>query len=184
MAARVAPRLAGAAIAGGAVLLTPTNTGAETHPITDDLRVRTAPGQRSAIVERRVDKGVFGSGIGAKWEAVPVDAQWASDPAGRRVIAIDPEGLRHVLGPEAAAAITHANGIAMAVPPDREDDDDRYRGRKRRRERENPQPRITEGEVLRPHGGMLDDGFDDFIEFLIGQFVRRFIGPADLRRFR
>jgi hypothetical protein len=127
-AVRAAPGVAATAAASvaGAVplILTPTNTQSETHPITEDLRVRTAPGQRSATVERRVDHGLLGTGIGEKWDRLPVKAEWASRPDGRRFIAIDPEGLRRALDPDAVDAALRTAGIAMAKPPS----DDQQRG--------------------------------------------------------
>jgi hypothetical protein len=125
-AATAAPRVAGAAALAGTLLLTPGNTQSETHPITDDLRVRTAPGQRSATVEQRVDNGLLGTGIGAKWKTLPVDAGWSTGPDGRYFIAIDPAGLARVLTPDEMNAVLRTPGIAMTTPPsDRTPDDER-----------------------------------------------------------
>src|SRR5437764_3230383 len=63
---RLAPAASGLA-AGAAVLLTPTNTPATTYELGNGLRARSAPGQRSVSIERRVDDGLLGTGVGAKW---------------------------------------------------------------------------------------------------------------------
>ncbi len=117
---RVVPVAAGAA-AAAPVILVPGNSGAELHPMGENLRVRTAPGQRSATVQRRVDDGLFGTGIGAKWIDLPVGAEWASDErTGRRYIAIDRLGLEQAVGRDAADAALGGNGIAEARRPSEE----------------------------------------------------------------
>jgi hypothetical protein len=117
-AAGAAPRLAGALAAAGFILLKPGNTQSETHAIGDGLRVRTAPGQRSATVELRVGEGLLGTGIGERWKALPeVRAEWVLEPGARRYIAIDRRGLEAALGRDAAEAALGARGIAMAKPP-------------------------------------------------------------------
>ena len=111
----------------GAVSLirVPTNTDAELHPLGEGLRVRTAPGQRSATVQRRVDGGLLGTGVGAKWIDLPVAAEWSTrGPNRQRVIAIDRQGLEQVIGHDAADAALGGNGIAMARPPSRSDDEE------------------------------------------------------------
>jgi hypothetical protein len=114
---RVAPVAAGAAAAAPIILL-PSNSGAELHPMGENLRVRTAPGQRSATVQRRVDDGLFSTGIGAKWVDLPVGAEWARDEqTGRRYIAIDRRELAAAIGRDAADAALGENGSAMVRPP-------------------------------------------------------------------
>jgi len=111
------------------------------HPMGENLRVRTAPGQRSATVQRRVDDGLFGTGIGAKWIDLPVGAEWASDErTGRRYIAIDRGGLELAIGRDAADAALGASGIAMARPPSRDDEDDEW-GDEPRQENSRPHDR-------------------------------------------
>lgn len=100
------------------MIVIPTNKQGDVYPIIEgNLRVRAPTGQRSVIVERRVDDGLLGTGIDAKWQAVPVDAQWASGLDGQRVIAIDPEGLQRALAPNEVDATRRITGIAMAEPP-------------------------------------------------------------------
>jgi hypothetical protein len=113
---RVVPAATGVA-AAAPILLLPGNSGAELHPMGENLRVRTAPGQRSATVQRRVDDGLFGTGIGAKWVDLPVRAEWASDDLGRRYIAIDRRELENAIGRDATDATLGDNSIAMAKPP-------------------------------------------------------------------
>jgi hypothetical protein len=48
---------AGSVVGAIPMILIPTNTQSETHPIADGLRVRTALGQRSATVELCVNEG-------------------------------------------------------------------------------------------------------------------------------
>jgi hypothetical protein len=121
---RVAPVAAGGAAAAPIILL-PGNSGAELHPMGESLRVRTAPGQRSATVQRRVDDGLFGPGIGAKWIDLPVGAEWAYDEqTRRRYIAIDRRGLEQAIG-RAAADAALGSGIAMARPPSKDDPGER-----------------------------------------------------------
>ena len=98
---------AGAIVGAIPMILYPTNTQSETHPIGDGLRVRTAPGQRSASVELRVGEGLLGTSIGEKWETLPVDAGWVIKPGHRPYIAINQQGLDSAL---------QAYGSAMARP--------------------------------------------------------------------
>ena len=87
----------------------------------ENLRVRTAPGQRSATVQRRVGDGLFGTGIGAKWVDLPVGAEWAYDEQrGRRYVAIDRRGLEDAIGRDAADAGLDENGSAMVRPPSKD----------------------------------------------------------------
>lgn len=113
---RAAPAAAGIA-AAAPVLLVPGNSEAELHLMGEDLRVRTAPGQRSATVQRRADEGFFGTGIAAKWVGLPVRAEWASDEqTGRRYIAVDRLDLEQAIGSDVADAALGSIGVAMAKP--------------------------------------------------------------------
>jgi hypothetical protein len=139
----VAGTVAGAVAGAIPMIVIPMNKQGDVYPIGNDLRLSAPVSQRSVIVERRVDDGWFGSGIGAKWQAVPVDAEWASDPDGRRVIAIDAEGLQRMLGPDAAEAALRSGGIVMAREPfDDETPEDqeerRDKGRKTKEDRREP----------------------------------------------
>ena len=102
------------------MIVIPTNTQAELHPIGKNLRVRTAPGQRTATVQLRVDDGLFDTGVGARWIDLPVGAAWEDDDrTGRRYIGVDQLGLETVIGRDAANAALGFGGIAMAKPPPR-----------------------------------------------------------------
>ena len=69
----------------------------ETIDLDDGLRARLRPGQRSVEIERRADNGLFGAGIGARWEAVPLDAELSVEEGGATALA--------------------ASGNAMVQPP-------------------------------------------------------------------
>ncbi|MBS0547721.1 MAG: hypothetical protein JSR24_08235, partial [Proteobacteria bacterium] len=118
-AARVIPyagRVATGA-AGAATLLLPENTQATFTELPGGLRLRTAPGQRTVTIERKTDNGILGTGIGAKWEELPVNAEHTTAPDGRSMIAIDPRQLERAIGAEAMSRIGRSSGIAMARPP-------------------------------------------------------------------
>ncbi len=117
--ARAAPYAARAASATGAaagVLLLPTNSGARYTELGDGLRMRSAPGQNSVTIERRIEgSGIFGTGIDAHWEELPVPARQVDTPDGRLVVAIDPRQLESVLGADAANRIRQQAGITYAT---------------------------------------------------------------------
>lgn len=151
-AAPAAAGVAAQAVAGAVPLIViPTNSQAELHPIDENLRVRTAPGQRSATVQLRVEHGLFGTGIGAKWIDLPVGAAWASDDlTRRRYIAIDRRGLEQAIGRDAADAALGGNGIAKA---EKEDDEWGREARSKKthpRERQPKGPRPAEDHEQRP----------------------------------
>ncbi len=118
---RAAPYVGRAASGVGAaatILLVPRNTQATNIELGDGLRIRSAPGQRTVTIERQVDKGVLGTGVGARWEELPVQAEHATAPDGRSIIAIDPRQLESAIGADAVNRIRQQAGIAMADPPD------------------------------------------------------------------
>ena len=120
LAARAGPAMAGlgsAAAAALPLLFIPTNTQSETTGIGDGLRARVRPGQRTVEIERRVDNGLFGSGIGATWKALPVDAELVVDRDGRPSTVIDHRQLNRALGRDVPAESMDAGGSAMALPP-------------------------------------------------------------------
>lgn len=142
LGARAAPALAGgatAAVAAVPFLVTPTNTQSETIDLGDGLRARLSPGQRSVEIERRVADGLFGTGIGARWERLPVDAEAGAGPDGARSVFIDHGQLVDAVGPEAAARAWDAIGSAMARPRRKSDGSQPPAGRARNAD-ETPDP--------------------------------------------
>lgn len=106
-----------AALAAVPLLLIPVNAQAETIDLGDGLRARRPFGQGKVEIERRVDGGLLGTGIGARWERVPVDAQFGTGPGGERVVLIDHGQLERAVGAEAAARAREIAGSAMAKRP-------------------------------------------------------------------
>lgn len=120
LAARAAPALAGAgSAAAGSLpfLFIPTNTQSETTDLGDGLRARVRPGQRTVEIERRVNNGLFGTGIGAKWETLPVEAQQVVGSDGSVNTVINHEQLNRALGRSAPVESKTAGSSAMAQPP-------------------------------------------------------------------
>jgi hypothetical protein len=118
--ARAAPAVvgAGSAVAGALpFLFIPTNTQSETTEFGDGLRARVRPGQRTVEIERRVHNGLFGTGVGAKWETLPVDAQQVVGRDGSVNTVINHEQLNRALGLNAPAESKAASISAMAQPP-------------------------------------------------------------------
>jgi hypothetical protein len=99
-----ASALAAARTTSGAVplILIPTNSQAETFSLGDGLRARHFGDSESVGIERRVDHGLFGTGIGAKWEDVDVRATLSRPVNGRRTLLVDPAELERAIGPDAA----------------------------------------------------------------------------------
>jgi hypothetical protein len=112
-----AARAASGPAAALSILITPTNSQGETIELGDGLQARTSTGQRSVTIERRADDGLFGTGIGARWEALPVDAELRVEEGGAARVLIDHEQLQAAVGPEATARALDAIGNAMAPPP-------------------------------------------------------------------
>lgn len=120
LAARAAPAVAAAgsaAVASLPLLFYPTNTQSETTDLGDGLRARVRPGQKSVEIERRVDNGLFGTGFGAKWETLPVEAWQHVDRDGSVNTVINHEQLNRALGLGAPAESKAAGTSAMAQPP-------------------------------------------------------------------
>ena len=119
LAGRVAPAAAGAGSAAvGALpfLLIPTNTQSEIIDLEDGVRARVNPGQRTVEIERRVGTGLFGKGIVARWERLPVEAEMRVGKDGAATLMIDHGQLRQALSPtEDRDAITSE----MARRPDK-----------------------------------------------------------------
>ena len=76
----------------------------------------SAPGSGPEI-ERRVHNGFFGTGIGAKWETLPVEAQQVVGRDGSANTVINHEQLNRVLGQTAPVQSKDAGTSAMAQPP-------------------------------------------------------------------
>jgi len=120
LAARAAPAVAAAgsaAVASLPFVLIPTNTQSETTDLADGLRARVRPGQRTAEIERRVDNGLFGTGIMAKWETLPVEAWQNVGGDGSVNTVINHEQLNRALGRSASAESKAAGASAMAQSP-------------------------------------------------------------------
>jgi hypothetical protein len=120
LAARVAPAVAGAgsaAVAALPFLFYPTNTQSETTDLGDGLRARVRPGQRTVEIERRVDNGFLGTGIGAKWKTLPVEAQQVVGRDGKVNTVINHEQLNRALGWSAPVESKAAGTSAMAQSP-------------------------------------------------------------------
>jgi hypothetical protein len=118
LAARAAPALAGAgSAAAGSLpfLFIPTNTQSETTDLSDGLRARVRPGQRTVEIERRVNNGLFG--IGAKWETLPVEAQQVVGRDGSVNTVINHEQLNRALGRSAPVEAKASGTSAMSQPP-------------------------------------------------------------------
>ncbi len=116
MAARLAPLAAAAApamvLAAPLVAVPKIAPQDETIALGNDLRARRPIGQQSIIFERRVDGGLFGTGIGAKWEELPpVDATFGGGMPGRRPVLVDADHLRGSVGTEAADRLLATGGV-------------------------------------------------------------------------
>ncbi|MCF8534433.1 MAG: hypothetical protein K9G48_15610 [Reyranella sp.] len=112
---RLAPVVAGAtgtAVGGFASLVWPTNHQGETLPLGDGLQARRRVGQNSIEIERQVDNGLLGSGLGAKWEKLPVAAQFVPGAEGRDLLQIDSIQLERAIGKAAADRLLQQGGVA------------------------------------------------------------------------
>jgi hypothetical protein len=120
LAGRLAPLAAEAPVigvaAGAATLLTPTNFQGGTIDLGDGLQARWAPGQRSATIERRVDNGLFGTGLGAKWETLPVPATYEPDEHGRQTLRVDDAALKRALAANAHGTSAEVEALPVARP--------------------------------------------------------------------
>lgn len=120
LAARYAPiaaRAGSAPLAALPFLFIPTNTQSETTDLGDGLRARVRPGQRTVEIERRVDSGLFGTGIMAKWETLPVEAWQHVGRDGSVNTVVNHEQLNRALGLSAPAESKDIGTSAMAQSP-------------------------------------------------------------------
>ena len=124
LAVRAAPALVAAGAATAPVvaaalpfLLIPTNSQSGTIDLGDGLRARFAPGQRTASIERRADNGLLGSGLGARWETLPVATTIGAGPDGRQTVFVDHGQLEWTIGAGAAADLLKKAGVAGASHP-------------------------------------------------------------------
>lgn len=109
--------LGSAALSSLPFLLIPTNTQSETTDLGDGLRARVRPGQKSVEIERRVDNGLFGTGMLARWETLPVEAWQQVGKDGSVSTVINHEQLNQALGRSAPAASKDGGASAMAQSP-------------------------------------------------------------------
>jgi hypothetical protein len=101
LAARAAPAAAAfgsTATAALPFLFIPTNTQSETTDLGEGLRARVRPGQRTVEIERRIDNGLLGTGLGAKWQTLPVEAHRVAGKDGGVSTVINHEQLNQALG--------------------------------------------------------------------------------------
>lgn len=105
---------AAAATAGAATLFVPTNYQGETYALGEGLRVRRRVGQASLEIERQVDRGLLGSGIGAKWEQLPVAARFTENNQGQQLLQVDADQLQQALGKEVADRLIRDAGLVVA----------------------------------------------------------------------
>ena len=117
-AVRAAPAIAASAVAAAPaallsipLMLYPMNSQGDTVALTDGLRMRRPPGQRYVDIERRVDTGLFGTGVMAKWERVPVDAEYGTASDGRQTLLVDPNELKSAIGAEAMDRLLATPGV-------------------------------------------------------------------------
>lgn len=122
IAGRVAPIAGGAtSVAAWALpsLVIPTNTQSRTIDLQDGVRARIRPGQRTIEIERRVGSGLFGTGLGASWVRLPVNAEIGVGKDGAETWTIDHDQLRQALLP---AESSDASTSEMARPTDKRKD--------------------------------------------------------------
>ncbi|HYC63607.1 MAG TPA: hypothetical protein VEC14_02660 [Reyranellaceae bacterium] len=114
-ASRAGAVLAGAAArAAGtaAMIVLPTRFDyGTTVPLAEGLRARRLTGQRSIEIERKVDDGLVGTGLGSKWEKLDVAAEYTTGSDGKHILEIDAAQLEHAIGRQAAAQILQQSGV-------------------------------------------------------------------------
>src|SRR5262249_15168656 len=85
----------------------------QTLRLGDRFRASQPPGQKSVILERRVDDGLLGTGVGAKWEELPsLDAILRVGQYGLKTLVVDAGQLRSTLGPDVAKQL-FATGLVI-----------------------------------------------------------------------
>ena len=123
------PRLATGAGSFALSMVIPDNFQGETVDVEDGLRITLPPGQRYVYAERRVDDGLLGSGIGARWEKLPIPMEVAEGPRGR-FLRFDLDHIARVVGtPQEADRILEQLGALMARPPRKSGSDATDRGK-------------------------------------------------------
>jgi hypothetical protein len=126
-AIKALPRVAVGAGSFALSMVIPDNFQGETVDVEDGLRVTLPPGQRYVYAERRVDSGLLGSGIGAKWEKLPIPMEVVEGPRGR-FLRFDLDHIAQVVGtPQEADRILEQLGALMARPPRKAGGDDTNR---------------------------------------------------------
>lgn len=86
------------------------NSGSMTFDIGEDLRVRHVPDSAEASIERRIGNGLFGTGLGERWEKVPIKATVDA----RRTLFVDPGELERAIGTEAMDRLLATHGVSIA----------------------------------------------------------------------
>lgn len=143
LAARLAPAAARAATGPAAalsVLVTPTNSQGEIIELGDGLRSRTSTGQSSVTIERRADNGLLGTGIAARWETLPVDAELRVEKGGVTRVLIDHQQLQAAVGQEVTARALDALGNKIARPPSKGEGDSRRQANTVKQPKNAPNP--------------------------------------------
>jgi hypothetical protein len=117
LAARAAPAAVAAAppvaLAVPLVAIPKSVFDDQTLRLGDRFRASQPPGQKSVILERRVDDGLLGTGVGAKWEQLPpLDATLRVGQYGLKTLVADADQLRDTLGADAAKQL-FATGLVI-----------------------------------------------------------------------
>jgi hypothetical protein len=118
-ASRLAPFVKGGGLLTAAgILLWPWNSQGRTMDLGGDLRARWAPGERLIKIEKRTDNGFFGTGVGATWEELPVEATFEPDEHGRQILRVDAGALKRALAapPKTRTAETSSPAPFEALP--------------------------------------------------------------------
>jgi len=99
----------------------------QTLRLGERFRASQPPGQNSVIIERRVNDGLLGTGVGAKWEELPpLGATLRVGRYGLRTLVVDADQLRDTIGPEASKQL-FATGLVIDQRADEFDATNRTR---------------------------------------------------------
>lgn len=121
-------------------MMIPGNFQGETVDVEDGVRITLPPGQRYVYAERRVDDGLLGSGIGARWEKLPIPMEVVEGPRGR-FLRFDLDYIARVVGtPQEADRLLDELGALMARPPRKSGSDATDQGKSATSRSPNPLP--------------------------------------------